>query len=134
MDAVTRWSSQEKKQKRSPRGYAVDVEAATQLNQEYRQVVHTIPGSMQLVLISLPPGGDIAWEQHPHSSQFLRFEAGRGQVQMRATERGLPQEVHAVTDGDAVMVPPGRWHYVQNLSKKRPLKLYTVYCPPVHHS
>lgn len=120
--------------KTSPRrGYSVDIEATTLANPEYRRVLKTYPGSMQLVAMSVPPGGEIPWEQHADSSQFIRFEMGHGLVRMKGTKVGQVREEHEVRDGDAVIVPPGRWHHVRNLSTSESLKLYTVYCPPVHH-
>lgn len=47
--------------------------------------------------------------------------------------KGKVEEEHKVKDGMAVIVPPGRWHYVRNTCDSKALKLYTVYCPPVHH-
>ena len=33
---------------------------------------------------------------------------------------------------DAILVPAGTYHNVINLSKTKPLKLYTIYSPPNH--
>lgn len=113
-------------------GYSINIEDATLKNRSYRYILRTYPGSMQLVLMSVPVDGDIPWERHDHNAQFIRVEAGRGMVQMGSV-KGRVEEMHKMHDGSAVIVPPGRWHYVRNTCPHKPLKLYTVYCPPVHH-
>jgi mannose-6-phosphate isomerase-like protein (cupin superfamily) len=64
-------------------------------------------------------------ETHDTVDQFFRFEKGKGKVIIDKTE-------YKVKDGDAVIVPSGAKHNVINTSKKRKLKLYTIYSPPEH--
>ncbi len=78
----------------------------------------------QLVLMSLEPGEAIGRETHAEVDQFFRFEAGSGRVVMNG-------EIHAVEDGSAVIIPAGVMHNVTNTGDS-PLKLYTLYSPPLH--
>jgi len=59
---------------------AIDIEASTIENYNYRQVIYT--GKFQLVLMSLKPGEDIPRERHDESDQFIRVESGLGQVKL----------------------------------------------------
>jgi mannose-6-phosphate isomerase-like protein (cupin superfamily) len=117
---------------KTTKGYSIDIEQATVRETRYRRILKTYTGSMQLVTMSIPVGGDVPWERHDHNAQFIRVEAGRGVVQM-GSRKGVVEESHPIRDGTAVIVPPDRWHYVRNTCSKNPLQLYTVYCPPVHH-
>ena len=105
-------------------GFFVDVEQETRDNKDYRRVLFTTSDN-QLVLMSLAPNEDIGMEVHEKTSQFLRFEEGEGKCIIGGKE-------YKVTDGDAVIVPQGVKHNVVNTSDSKPLKLYTVYSPPVH--
>lgn len=105
-------------------GYGVDIESATVENPYFRRVIYTTP-QQQLVLMSILPGDDIPMEVHPHTSQFIRFEKGKGQVIINDVVRD-------VQDGSAVVIPAGTRHQVINTSMFEPLKLYTVYSPPIH--
>lgn len=107
------------------KGYIVQIENATQQNENYRQVLFTARHS-QLVLMSLKPGEEIGEEVHD-LDQFIRFEAGEGTVV-------LDGESHAVADGHAVVIPAGTRHNVMNRSKQAVLKLYSIYSPPEHKS
>ena len=79
----------------------------------------------QLVLMSLAPREEIGAEVHGENDQFLRFEAGRGRVEIDGNK-------YTVKDGDAVIVPAGAKHNVVNTSRTEELKLYTIYSPPHH--
>ncbi len=92
-------------------------------NERFRTVLHTGRRS-QLVLMAIPPGGDIGEETHPHVEQTLFFISG-------SAEAVLDGEVRKVMAGDVVVVSPGVRHNVRNVGAI-PLKLYTVYVPPNH--
>lgn len=102
-----------------------DIEKLTKSNTYYRKVIHTVPNSMQLVLMSLKPGEEIGEETHPHISQFIRVEKGRGVAYVGRKKYILKNDV-------AIIIPKGTKHNVINTSKKSDLKLYTIYCPPEH--
>lgn len=105
-------------------GYLQDIEKATLVNENFRQVLYT-GQHVQLVVMSLKPNEDIGFEVHEIVDQFLRVEAGDGRVIMNGEE-------HPIKTGDAFVVPAGVKHNVINTSTEQPLKLYTVYSPPHH--
>ncbi len=105
-------------------GYIQNIEELTLKNTQFRQVLYT-GQHIQLVLMCLQPGEDIGLEVHAVTDQFLRVEAGTGQVVMNG-------EAHLIKDGDAFVVPAGTEHNVINTSLDHPLKLYTLYAPPHH--
>jgi len=106
-------------------GYIVQLESATLRNENYRKVLFTAK-HCQLVLMNLKPGEEIGEEVH-ELDQFIRFEAGQGEVIMDGQR-------HSVADGFAVVIPAGTRHNVVNISKTEDLKLYSLYSPPEHKS
>lgn len=106
------------------KGYSINIEKATEDNENFRQVLYTAKNS-QLVLMTLKPGEEIGEEVHENLDQFFRFENGKGKVVIDGTE-------HIVEDGFAAIVPAGARHNVINISSDEPLKLYTIYSPPEH--
>jgi len=106
------------------KGYSTNIEKETLKNTDFRRVLYTGKYS-QLVLMSLQPMEEIGMEIHDTVDQFFRFEEGEGKVI-------IDQNEYKIKDGDAVMVPSGAKHNVINTSKKKALKLYTIYSPPEH--
>lgn len=106
-------------------GYAGPIEKATLNNNNFRQVLYTGKHS-QLVIMCLQPGEEIGEEMHADVDQFFRIEMGNGKFVFGE------KKAHLVGDGDAVVVPAGTYHNVINMSSVEPLKLYTVYSPPIH--
>ena len=105
--------------------YVGHIEKATEKNKYFRQVLFT--GShTQLVVMCLQPREEIGNEVHGDVDQFFRIEEGRAKFVFNGKEQ------HVVKDGDAVVVPAGTYHNVINVSKDKPLKLYTLYSPPNH--
>ncbi len=105
-------------------GYLTNIEKLTLANSYFRQVLYTGQHS-QLVLMCLAENEDIGVEIHEIVDQFFRIEQGEGKVIING-------KVHQVTDGDAIIIPAGTKHNIINISKNKPLKLYTVYSPPHH--
>ncbi|KAH8678144.1 cupin domain-containing protein [Xylariales sp. PMI_506] len=89
---------------------------------EFRRVLWTGLYS-QLVLMTIPVGGDIGEEVHT-VDQILTFTSGTGLAQVAGKE----QRVKA---GDLVIVPAGTRHQFINTGPT-PLLLYTVYSPAEH--
>nr|XP_036588726.1 cupin domain-containing protein [Colletotrichum truncatum]KAF6800100.1 cupin domain-containing protein [Colletotrichum truncatum] len=89
---------------------------------EFRRVLWTGLYS-QVVLMTVPVGGDIGEEIHT-VDQILTFTSGQGLAQVGGKE----QEVKA---GDMVIVPAGTKHQFLNKGPT-PLILYTVYSPAEH--
>ena len=113
------------------KGFNANIEELTVNNNNFRQVLYTAK-HCQLVLMSLPVGGEIGSEihseigaeVHEENDQFFRFEAGQGKVLIDGNE-------YTVSDGSAIIVPAGAEHNVINTGEE-PLKLYTIYSP-AHH-
>ena len=92
-------------------------------NPAFRRVLWTGQHS-QLVIMTIPPGGEIGEEVHPDTDQILTFVSGVG-------EALVDDETREVAQGDLVCVPAGARHNFVNTGPN-PLVLYTVYGPPEH--
>ena len=90
---------------------------------DFRRVLWT-GRHVQLVIMNIPPGGEIGRETHEHTDQILTFVSGTGEADVA----GQTQQVVA---GDLVAVPAGTEHNFRNTGAY-PLVLYTVYGPPEH--
>lgn len=105
------------------KGFVDDIEHLTEKNTDFRRVLYT-GKHLQLVLMSIPTGGEIGEEIHDDRDQFFRIEDGRGEVWIDGART-------RIEDDDAFVVPAGARHNVKNTGDK-PLKLYTLYGPPEH--
>jgi mannose-6-phosphate isomerase-like protein (cupin superfamily) len=103
--------------------YYGNIEKQTLKNKYYRKVIFTTK-NMQLVLMFIPSGQDIGIEKHKKRSQFIRVESGKGKAI-------IGRKIHRLRDGDALIIPPNRYHNIINTGNK-PLRLYTIYTPPEH--
>ena len=90
---------------------------------DFRRVLWTGKHT-QLVIMTIPPGGEIGEEVHEDTDQILSFVSGVGTAE-------LDGETREVTQGDLVVVPAGTRHNFRNTGEL-PLVLYTVYGPPEH--
>ena len=100
-----------------------DVVKRSKANSYFREVLATGPHS-QVVVMSIPPGGDIGEEVHDDVDQTLVFVQGEGQAV-------LDGEKSAVAVDRLVHVPAGTRHNFVNTGKVD-LRLYTIYAPPEH--
>ncbi len=105
------------------KGFIVNIEKATEENGYFRQVLYTARYS-QLVVMSIPPKGEIGEEVHG-LDQFLRIESGEGKAVLNGVET-------PISAGFAIVVPAGTRHNFVNTSVTEPFKLYAVYSPPNH--
>lgn len=103
--------------------YRTHLVEATTSNTDFRRVLFTGRKS-QLVVMSIPPGGEIGTETHEHVEQSLFFQSGQG-------EGVLDGETFPIQPGDVVVVTPGTRHNFKNTGDV-PLKVMTVYAPPNH--
>lgn len=103
--------------------FNVDIVAAARANAFFRQVLST-GANAQVVVMSIPPGGEIGEETHEHVDQVLAFVQGEGVATLDGQESpvGPDRLVH---------VPAGTRHNFVN-SGSGDLRLYTVYAPPQH--
>lgn len=90
---------------------------------DFRRVLWTGKHT-QLVIMTIPPGGEIGEEVHEDTDQILTFVSGLGEAIVSGQTRKVAQ-------GDLVVVPAGRTHNFVNTGEN-PLILYTVYGPPDH--
>ena len=103
--------------------HRVDILQAAWKNDAFRREV--ITGTYeQVVVMTIPPGGEIGDEVHPATDQLLIFVDGRG----RAVVDGQAVEVGP---NDLVFVRAGTRHNFVN-DGDAPLRLITVYAPPEH--
>src|SRR5690606_23604927 len=79
---------------------------------------------------SVEPGSEIGWEMHDHLDQFLRIEAGSGELDL-GTTKDTVDETRSVEDDWAMIIPAGTWHNVRNTGNVA-MKLYSLYSPPEH--
>jgi len=100
-----------------------DIVKRAKANSYFREVLATGPHS-QVVVMSIPPGGDIGEEVHDDVDQTLVFVGGEGQAI-------LDDEKSAVAVDRLVHVPAGTRHNFVNTGKVD-LRLYTIYAPPEH--
>lgn len=103
--------------------YIKDIKSQCIQNEYFRQVLATGPNT-QIVIMSIPPGGEIGDETHKDNDQVLYLMAGQG----KAVVGGQESEFLA---GDMVLVPSGTWHNFINTGDED-LKIITTYSPPHH--
>jgi len=103
--------------------YHTNIIKDTAENTNFRKVLFTGLKS-QLVVMSIPPGGEVGEEIHKYTEQTLFFLSGTG-------VGTLNDEKFPVGPGDVVVVVPGTKHNFINTGKQD-LKIYTVYAPPNH--
>jgi mannose-6-phosphate isomerase-like protein (cupin superfamily) len=92
-------------------------------NTFFREVIATGPHS-QVVVMSIPPGGEIGLETHTELDQVLVVVDGKGVAE-------LGNDTRAIDAGTLIQVPAGTLHNVVNTGTMD-LRLYTVYAPPAH--
>jgi mannose-6-phosphate isomerase-like protein (cupin superfamily) len=103
--------------------FNIDIVAAALANDLFRRVLSTGVHA-QVVVMSIPPSGEIGEEVHGNLDQVLVFVEGDGV---------------AILDGEESAVGPGRLVHVPALARHNivnrgsgDLRLYTVYAPPQH--
>ncbi len=109
-------------------GYARRMEhftiaTAAEKSPDFRRVLWTGQHT-QLVIMTIPPGGEIGEEVHEDTDQILTFVSGTGEARVAGEKK-------EVVSGDLVVVPAGTKHNFVNTGPN-PLVLYTVYGPPEH--
>jgi len=103
--------------------FDLDIAEQAQRNSFFRQVLSTGQHS-QVVVMCIPPGGEIGHEVHKTVDQVLIFVEGVGEAILDG-ERG------PVLPGRLVFVPAGTDHNFINTGSVD-MRLYTIYAPPEH--
>jgi mannose-6-phosphate isomerase-like protein (cupin superfamily) len=106
-----------------PPSFQTNILQAAGANEAYRRVLFT-GARTQLVLMTIPIGGDIGVEAHSNVEQLLFVASGRGKAVVNGVES-------PVAGGDVVVVTPGTRHDLVSMGTE-PLRIYTVYGPPNH--
>jgi mannose-6-phosphate isomerase-like protein (cupin superfamily) len=104
--------------------FTADVRQLARENEDFRRVLYTGPNT-QLVLMRLARREEIGEEVHEEVDQVFFVMEGHG----AATIDGTVVKVKA---DDIIVVPRGARHNVINSDTTEPLRLVTVYSPPVH--
>lgn len=104
----------------------VNIESDTLDNDMFRRILYTVPGKLQLVLMSV--NDEIPEEVHSDTVQFIRIESGHGLAILGGP---LNQKRYPLFDGITLTIPPGTTHRIVNTGKE-PLKLYTIYSTDEH--
>jgi mannose-6-phosphate isomerase-like protein (cupin superfamily) len=101
----------------------VDIVRAARENDAFRRVLLTGEHE-QVVVMTIPPGGEIGEEVHDDTDQVLAFIDGEGEAQ-------LGGETSTFGANDLVFVRAGTRHNFVTTGAQ-PLRLVTVYAPPHH--
>ena len=101
----------------------VDILAAARSNDAFRRVLVTGEHE-QVVVMTIPPGGEIGDEVHPDTDQVLMFVEGRAEARID----GRSSDIGA---NDLVFVHAGSQHNFINRGDG-PLRVVTTYAPPHH--
>lgn len=108
-------------QTKQPSHVAIVAEALS--NNDFRREVMT-GDHQQVVLMTIPPGGEIGEEIHPDTDQALLLVDGEGEARLNGATR-------VFRANDLVLVRAGTRHNFVNTGP-RPLRLITFYAPPHH--
>jgi mannose-6-phosphate isomerase-like protein (cupin superfamily) len=100
-----------------------EIATVAEKSADFRRVLWT-GAHTQLVVMTIPPGGEIGLETHDGNDQILSFISGVARAEVGGESR-------EVTPGDIVIVPAGTEHNFINAGPN-PLVLYTVYGPADH--
>ena len=102
---------------------AEDVIRLARENDDFRREIATAERS-QVVVMTIPPGGEIGEEVHDGIDQLLLFVEGEA-------EALVGDERRRVGPDELVLVPGGTRHNFVNTGEF-PLRLVTIYAPPEH--
>ena len=100
-----------------------NIEKDTKNNKKYRRTVHTIKNKFELVLMCINPNENMPW-QWLNEVHFIRIEEGQGLMTIH-------NDHFKVKKGFSVTIEPQTIHALQNTSKTKPLKLYSIYTRPL---
>jgi mannose-6-phosphate isomerase-like protein (cupin superfamily) len=111
------------KKEASMDGIVKGIEYQAKQNEYFRQVLITGEHT-QVVIMSIPAGGEIGLEAHPDNDQVLYLVEGAGKVSLNGKESPF-------NAGDLVLVKAGVKHNFMTVGKA-PMKIITTYSPPHH--
>jgi mannose-6-phosphate isomerase-like protein (cupin superfamily) len=100
-----------------------DIRRITSENLFYRRVVYTGPHS-QLVLMSIPPGGETGEEKQKDTDEMLFIVKGKAKSILNKRARDA-------TKYEVIFVPAGNLHNLES-SGRHDVKIFVVYSPPLY--
>lgn len=103
--------------------FQTNIVKATADNQDFRHVLFTGAKS-QLVVMSIPTGGEVGEETHKYVEQILYFQSGTG-------TSILDGKTSSIIPGDVFVVTPGTVHNFINTGDV-PMQIFTTYASPNH--
>lgn len=103
--------------------YHSNITQLTAENDNFRRVLFTGRKS-QLVIMNIPPGGEVGEEMHANVEQTLYFQSG-------VAESIIDGKTNPIRAGEIVIVTPGTRHNFRNTGRET-LKIFTLYAPPNH--
>ena len=101
----------------------IDIMKAAWTNEAFRREVRT-GAHEQVVVMTIPAGGEIGEEVHPDTDQVFVFLDGHGEAVLQGA-------TSAFAANDLVFVRAGTRHNILNTGTS-PLRLITIYAPPQH--
>lgn len=104
-------------------GVITDIIGKAKANTYFRQVLQSGKNT-QIVIMSIPSGGEIGEETHTENDQVLLLIDGTGKVILNGEE-------FEYKAGDVVLVDAGVKHNFVNTGESD-LKIITTYSPPHH--
>jgi len=104
-------------------GYIHNIHKKALENTNFRQVLAT-GNNTQIVVMSIPPAGEIGEETHDDTDQVLYFVQGEGKAILDGDEQNVKKD-------DIVLVKQGTKHNFINTGSTD-LKIVTAYSPPHH--
>lgn len=104
-------------------GFIEDLNQKARQNSYFREVLETGKYT-QVVVMSIPPQGEIGEEVHPETDQILYLVEGEGEAVLN--DERMPWKTH-----DLVLVHAGTKHNFINTGTTD-LKIITTYSPPHH--
>ena len=112
-----------------PKLYPFPVNQLTLQNTNFRTAIWT--GTyMQMTLMCIPACGEIGWEIHEDTDQYIRIEQGTAML-LSGSCRSQQDYAQRLCAQESVFVPAGTWHNIVNIGRT-PLKVSSIYAPPHH--
>lgn len=105
------------------KGFVSKIEDRAEQNTNFRQVLETGEHT-QVVIMSIPPTGEIGEEVHSDTDQVLYIVEGEGKAILDGEETSFREE-------DLFLVRAGTKHNFLNTGDED-LKIITTYSPPHH--
>ena len=99
--------------------FYADIRKVVLSNTLFHRQLYSV-GTMSLVVMNIPVGGEIGFEAHAEKSQYTEIIDG-------TAEAIVDGKSYAMSSGHVMIFPPGVTHNVRNVHPVKNLKLYSVY-------